>query len=377
MSTLTARLVAAPQSRWRTLVVVALLLLALAVGAVFVGSRRQAVPPPFGAARNGMLAFDSDGDIYVADPVTGASRLVLGGPDTDRYAMWSHDGTRFGFIREMAKVDQYSEGLIFVAAADGSAPTQVTPTILKAITWSQFSPDDRSMVVAAGGASLDASTSSVTIAATDGSEAHVLGLGGRLPAGFVALSPAFRPVDGSELLVTGYGPTQGGVYLVNVDGTDFRTLVEPAGDGVHFNEATWSPDGSRIAYTREEHGLWQVHVLSVADRVDHVVHVDGAVSEGWPAWSPDGSRVVFQVTMSAGPSLHAIMLADGTGQPIKVDSAMGPSGASYVWAPDGKSVLAVSLADPTKQQLWDAGTGAVTTAPWTAKTYPSWQRLAP
>ena len=71
------------------------------------------------------------------------------------------------------------------------------------------------------------------------------------------------------------------------------------------------------------------------------------------------------------------MLADGTGQPIKVDSAMGSSGASYAWAPDGKSVLAVSLDDPTKQQLWDAVTGVVTMAPWTAKTYPNWQRLAP
>ena len=68
---------------WRTVAVVAaLLILLVAVVALYAGSQRR-VPLPFGPAANGVIPFDSNGDILVADPITGSSRVVLGGPDND------------------------------------------------------------------------------------------------------------------------------------------------------------------------------------------------------------------------------------------------------------------------------------------------------
>ena len=66
----------APAPPWR-LIAVALVVLALvATALVFVGAQERRVPAPFGPARNGLIPYDKDGDIYVGDPVTGESRLV-------------------------------------------------------------------------------------------------------------------------------------------------------------------------------------------------------------------------------------------------------------------------------------------------------------
>ena len=177
MSTITSRLAGAPPIRWRTIGLVALLIVALAAGAILVvGSRRPALPEPFGLAKNGMVAYQADGDLYLADPVSGAARLVLAGPEEDMYPIWSHDGTRLAFIRKSGATIQYPNGQIFVADQDGAHASPITLDPLTAITSFQFSPDDRAIVIASGGASIDASTSSVVIAATDGSGASRLEL---------------------------------------------------------------------------------------------------------------------------------------------------------------------------------------------------------
>ena len=62
------------------LVSIALLTLALVLGltAAVVGGaslllKTAEVPPPFGLAKNGLVAYANDGDIYTVDPATGAT----------------------------------------------------------------------------------------------------------------------------------------------------------------------------------------------------------------------------------------------------------------------------------------------------------------
>ncbi len=61
-------------------IVVALLVIALLVVAalVYVGRASTTVPAPFGPARNGLIPYVSAGDVYLGDPVTGATRLAGG-----------------------------------------------------------------------------------------------------------------------------------------------------------------------------------------------------------------------------------------------------------------------------------------------------------
>jgi len=62
-----------PTVPWRTIVTVALLIALLAAALIVAGSQSK-VPPPFGPARNGALAF-GDGDVYLRDSVTGESQI--------------------------------------------------------------------------------------------------------------------------------------------------------------------------------------------------------------------------------------------------------------------------------------------------------------
>ena len=99
----------------RLIGLVALVVLALAVGAaLFVGSQRR-LPAPFGPAANGVIVYAAPtdpswvdttdfqrpmGDIFTFDPSTGASSVLVGGPTVDGYPVVSLDGTRVAFVRE-------------------------------------------------------------------------------------------------------------------------------------------------------------------------------------------------------------------------------------------------------------------------------------
>jgi hypothetical protein len=77
---------------------VAIALIALLVATlVYVGSRQTRLPPPFGVARNGSIAYAANGDIYTADPVNGSERVIVAGEALDRAPTFSRDGTKVAF----------------------------------------------------------------------------------------------------------------------------------------------------------------------------------------------------------------------------------------------------------------------------------------
>ena len=53
-----------------------------------------------------MIPYVYHGDLFAGDPITGESRLLVGGPEGDALPQFSPDGTRLAFIRESADLDQ-------------------------------------------------------------------------------------------------------------------------------------------------------------------------------------------------------------------------------------------------------------------------------
>ncbi len=118
-------------------------LLAAAALAVFVGAQAR-LPAPFGPAANGLIAYSDMGDIFTLDPVNGATRAVVTGPEFDHDPVWSRDGTRLVFQRKAGA--GAALGTLIVARADGSGIVQVTPEPLSDLGFYGFSPDGRSIV---------------------------------------------------------------------------------------------------------------------------------------------------------------------------------------------------------------------------------------
>lgn len=79
--------------------------------------------------------------------------------------------------------------------------------------------------------------------------------------------------------------------IMNLDGTDRRTLVKQAIVGF----SSWWPDGKRIAFVSEIQGEYQLYVIN-ADG-SGLVNVNAANHPGYsdalPVWSPDGLHLAF------------------------------------------------------------------------------------
>jgi len=362
-----------PPLPWRTIGVLAILLVGLVIGVVFVGSAQRRLPAPFGRAEPGLVAYSSEGDIFVVDPATNQRHSIVAGPEVDLDPQWSRDGSRIVFERGEGSLTE-----LFTVRPDGSELTLITPDPVNVVDDSSspdfaFSPDGRSV--------LFMSLWQINIAQSDGS-----GLRSIAVAGFRPSEAAFRPPDGRQIGAIG---ADGGVYLVDVASGNVETLVEPL-PSMMDEALTWSPDGAQLAYHRWNGApVFTVrgHLFDVASRVDRLADPTKAAPwDGQVTFSNDGRRIALgRGYAEAGYTdmTLVILSADGAGPQVETARGAGLTeeyGATLEWAPDDSSILYTpvdSSARPLPQLLIDPETGDVTPAPWRATSPPAWQRLAP
>ena len=141
------------------------------------------LPAPFGPARNGLIAYAADGDIFTADPITGATTAVVTGPEFDVKPVFSRDGTSVAFERKVGG-HASGPGRLLVARFDGRDPVVVTPEPLTGLTGYVFSPNGREILITLG----PFTSSTMWIAKVDGSGVKPLEVGMNATD-----LPSFRP----------------------------------------------------------------------------------------------------------------------------------------------------------------------------------------
>jgi Tol biopolymer transport system component len=339
-----------------------LLLLALLAVVAFaaIGSQRR-VPPPFGLASNGRIAYVTDGDIAAVDPITGDVQTVVAGAERDRSPTYSLDGTRIAFVRGGDDGDD-----VYVADAVTGALTRLTDEPMPGggatglLTWS---PDGTQLAFRSAG--------DLWIAQADGSGAR------RVELGFPVMDELeWRPPDGRELLVRIVRSGQAGLFLLPADGSAPARAITPIDGGTYdYLWVTWAPDGRQVAYHIEtEH---EVHILTVSDAVPVVLRpVDGR-GLMFPRFSPDGSRLAVMAWHDDGSVQVGVLPAD---DPTPVVTLVGPvfrSGIQFDWSPDGSEILVVGWNTDEPWILDPAGgPGRRTTWSMAAPDWVEWQRLA-
>jgi len=342
-------------------------LLLAAVAALMIGTQPN-LPPPFGPARNGLIAYSSGGDIYSVDPLTGAEVALVSGPETDLEPRWLRDGARFAFLRK-AQGDSGPSRLV-VARADGSALTVVTPDALAISGSFEFSPDGREIVLPVS----DKGVPRIMVAATDGSGIRELNVG--MPAS----GPSWRPPDGAEIL---FSNGEIGLYAVDVESGVVRTIVGPSA-GLSRGLQRWSPDGSRIAYSEwGDSSDWtvRIHIIAAEGGGARLLpkHPD-AVWESVVGWSNDGTRLIAIRGDTGGPeSGRAVVIPvdeGGFGLEVESPAFIASGDCSWEWAPDDSSILGAS-GNGLPLMVLDPVAGTSQSASWTTTSCPTWQRLAP
>jgi hypothetical protein len=357
---------------------IALLTLALALGltaAVAVGAsqllKTTELPPPFGLARNGLVAYAQEGDIYTVDPATGERRAIVSGPEEDLDPRWSLDGTRLLFLRS-AGAEGQQVGIVDPDRPDKLVMTEAFDLDSDGVRWS---PDGRSISFGspAGVQIVDAATGTAT----------------PLDFDVPALDMYWRPPDGRQAMVISAEEPQG-LYLLDLDDGTSKPVMAPGSGGIRTSG--WTPDGRSFVYQRGE--AWappwrlETHILDVTSGDDVVLDVgyghvsnDGTrmVAHSWnPPRPPDGDQLptdgMCVVELRGGDCIPV-------GEPHQL--YLPAHGEGVHWSPDDRWLVtrdALEARDSPNDAtayLVDPDGEIVDQPSWISDGAVSWQRLAP
>ena len=104
------------------------------------------------------------------------------------------------------------------------------------------------------------------------------------------------------------------IYVMNADGTQ---RVQVTVNTTVNSAASWSPDGTKIAFARVIDGNDEIYVMN-ADCSNQLRLTNNEFEDNWPRWSPDGSKIVFDSHRGLGTgkaqSNIFVINADGTGE---------------------------------------------------------------
>jgi Tol biopolymer transport system component len=321
----------------------ATLVLLLVIAAVVLVGSRPRLPPPFGPAANGLIAFDTGrgGGVWLANNDGSDPRRIVG-EGIERTPSFSPNGTMLAF---WSRPNPETDISLFVANADGSAPHRIAPTqrfVTDPAYAAWWAPDSARLTFSSYGPD---GVGRIWVVSIDGSPAVPI-------TSQVAsrINPSWSP-DGAWIVfneLSRQTPSTHAISIVHPDGSDLRVLHAQrilgsvdteAGFGETFR---WSPDSRRIAYNRgkdpgrpsEMDATAQYLAVVDIDRPesDHVVYDEGGGSLHFPVWSPDGRSLAF-VVGEAGNAIHVV---DPDGAADRIVGRCPVPIESLAWSPDGK-----------------------------------------
>ena len=132
---------------------------------------------------------------------------------------------------------------------------------------------------------------------------------------------------------------QGTRYRLNIADWDGENVQTPLTSAEPIISASWSPDGTRLAYVSFESKkpVVYVHVLATGQRIP-VANFRGSNSA--PAWSPDGRTLAVALTRD-GLSQIYLVAADGKGVQRRLTTSSGID-TEPRYSPDGGSIYFTS-----------------------------------
>ncbi|MDE0300616.1 MAG: DPP IV N-terminal domain-containing protein [Candidatus Poribacteria bacterium] len=277
-------------------------------------------------SEGGKIAFTSNRDgkqaIYIMNSDGGNPVRLSSGS----HPSWSPDGKRiafsFGLNRFRGDISD-----ILVMNADGKNRVNLTKGRHKGNRAPDWSPDGEKI------AFMSNRSGQTNIYVMDADGKHTVNL---TPGFEFAHSPDWSP-DGKRIV---FG-ADGDIFVMNARGADRMNLTQnPRASDL---TPSWSPDGRKIAYSASpKPGLWfapyNIYVMN-ADGTHPVMLTEERrwAYEYTPSWSNDGTRIVYDRQEPDGTSDVYAINADGSGA-ANLTRTPRVSDHSASWRPSGLSV---------------------------------------
>jgi TolB protein len=292
------------------------MLLALPSGAASVGS--------------GRIAYETEsGGLYTVNATgSGLENLRTGGSIRFSWPRWSPDGSRIAFTEYSGTPGQFH---LHVTNQDGSND-RVVATGYIFLSRRPWSPDGSRIAWGPYAAPGDLYTASAT-----GGDVRRLTTDGR-----PKYPPLWSPIGSTLVYPRGFDAPGWDLFLVDADGSG-PTQVTRGGENLN---PSWSPDGSKIAFSRQTSSESAIYVVRPDGTELHRV-AGTLASSGEVDWSPDSTKIAYTNAVNSGYSRYG-----GRGQEIFVVNADGSEDrrltelaprlaydAAPTWSPDGDQIL--------------------------------------
>ncbi len=283
--------------------------------------------------------------LYIFDVKTYSTKRIAEGPRASRDPIWVGDTIYYNSDRD-GHFNLYSYHVT------SGRTTQVTNNKVWDVRWPSSDNQNRVVYELNG---------EIQLLETGSGRSEKLSI--TVPDEGLARRPSRIPVAGNMESV-GLSPkgeralfvARGDVFTAPIEKGPTRNLTNSS--GAHDKWASWSPDGSRIAYISDASGEEELYIapqdgLKPAEQITR----GGTAMRYQPEWAPDGKRIAFS---DKDGKVYVVTLADRK----MVEIADSPHGQirDYVWSPRG-NFLAFSLDDhPNRNSavhIWSASDGKV------------------
>jgi Tol biopolymer transport system component len=258
----------------------------------------------------------------VLEIIDGAGRVTRGTAGLVRNPSWSPDGRDVVYSRITVAAQPHRWRTVFSRLADFEL-TITEP-------FASFSRDGDKLAYSATSDGTNVADTSIDIMRADGTDRrHAFAR-----PGFSAFSPSWSPAGdrlafsvGRYFRAPGHPAAQ--VAIMRGDGRDVRMIAD---DQSNNGFPSWSPDGTRIVYKKDQHlVIYEVDTGKTTDLTK-----PGPQYDNFPQWSPKGDRILFTSNRDGDFEVYT-MRADGT-DVTRLTYAPGNDGHG-IWSPDGEWIL--------------------------------------
>lgn len=162
----------------------------------------------------------------------------------------------------------------------------------------------------------------------------------------------------------GFPRSENDIFSSNLDGTAEVNLTNTEATGEI--EAAWSPDGTRIAFSSNRDGNYEIFTMAAdGSDVRQVTFVEpGAFSDFVhsfePTWSPDGTQIGFTGYRDTPFTAEIYMVpvdatAETYAETIVTDPDDFQNAAEPDWSPDGATFIYTQYWDQYTTDIWRIG----------------------